>query len=573
MGRSPARPNVPLDSQMPTAAQSAAPLPEPESDPAKTAFLDAGEAVRQRIVAAREAAARDVAAREAIAREAAAREAAAREAMVKAVAAREAAVREAAAEDAAARQSIFPPPAGASQSPSNAPRSPAGAPRSPANAPGSPAGAPRSPAAAPRSMAGTPQSPAHGSQPPAGTPQQPTGAPQSPASATQPATGGSQPSPRTAQEQAEFDFFAVAAAARTDAQGGIRPPGSTGFTSLGQAPSEISPSRGTYPTGPSGQTPQPPDPRETAVIRTSDAPTGLLPTLTPTDPTPAPAAPLSAASGKAYAAAPVVAAAGGRVPTGEDHVVQPRHGEQMDRDQPPGGYRGAGAEAGLGSRIRTAVRFAGELMITFGLVVLLFAGYQVFGNSSKVQDEQDALASQLDEVWNDPTVGPTAAANAPAAPGDNLVGRLYIPKFAKKWVVVDGVQPKDIRYAPGHYPETAKPGEIGNFAVAGHRIKKIFWRLDELESGDVIGVETRDSWYVYRVYNLEIVKPSAVQVVAPVPNQPGARPTKAVLTLTTCNPKYNNYQRLIVHAELAATAKRDPSLPDAGMPAEFNTKK
>ncbi|MET0416324.1 MAG: sortase, partial [Actinoplanes sp.] len=129
------------------------------------------------------------------------------------------------------------------------------------------------------------------------------------------------------------------------------------------------------------------------------------------------------------------------------------------------------------------------------------------------------------------------------------------------------------RYAPGHYPDTAKPGEVGNFSVAGHRIKKIFWRLDEMQTGDVIGVETRDSWYVYRVYDSDIVKPSAVQVVAPVPNEPAAKPTKALLTLTTCNPKYNNYQRLIVHAELVAKTKRDQSLPDAGMPAEIKTKK
>jgi sortase A len=377
-----------------------------------------------------------------------------------------------------------------------------------------------------------------------------------------------------AARAAEFDFFAVAAAARTNAQGPAQPPVppvAPGYQPPGQAQPEISPSRGTYPASPPAPpvvaaapvvVPAPPDPRETAVIRGSDAPTGLLPATPRTGSTPPPAAPLSAA------------------PIGEDQVVQPRSGDQMDRLRPQpteDGYRSTFAEetrTTLGSRIRAAIRFSGELMITFGLVMLLFAAYQVFGNSSKVQDEQDALANQLDDVWNDPTVGPsTPVAKGPAAPGDNLVGRLYIPKFDKQWVVVDGVQPKDIRYAPGHYPETAKPGEVGNFAVAGHRIKKIFWRLDELQSGDVIGVETRDSWYVYRVYDSEIVKPSAVQVVAPVPNQPNARPTKAVLTLTTCNPKYNNYQRLIVHAELAATTKRDQSLPAAGMPAELKTKK
>ncbi len=49
-----------------------------------------------------------------------------------------------------------------------------------------------------------------------------------------------------------------------------------------------------------------------------------------------------------------------------------------------------------------------------------------------------------------------------------------------------------------------------------------------------------------------IVMPTQVEVVAPVPKLPGAKPTKAMLTLTTCNPKFDNYQRLIVHGELVA---------------------
>ena len=114
------------------------------------------------------------------------------------------------------------------------------------------------------------------------------------------------------------------------------------------------------------------------------------------------------------------------------------------------------------------------------------------------------------------------------------------------------------------------PGQVGNFSVAGHRIKEIFWRLDELRAGDAdrawrrgpTGTSTRSPAH-------EIVKPTAVEVVAPVPDRPGRKPTQALLTLTTCNPKFNNYQRLIVHAELVATVKRDPALPDAGKPAEL----
>ena len=332
------------------------------------------------------------------------------------------------------------------------------------------------------------------------------------------------------------------------------------------------------------------DPSETTVIRTTDAPTGLLPTIGRDGVRPAPKVGVPGAAAQAAKAAaepdvvlgavPVTAVRPGKPGETPEPPVEdaPKRGEKVVKlrpEQTDEGYKSVYSELTrptVGSRIRGGIRVSGELMITFGLIVLLFAGYEVFGNSAKVQSEQNALTDELNQEWNNPTVGPTSATQGPAAPGTSLVGRLYIPKFDKEWVIVNGVRPEDIKYAPGHYPDTADPGQIGNFSVAGHRIQKIFWRLDELVPGDVIGVETRDSWYVYKVYGHEIVKPSAVEVVSPVPDQPGATPTKALLTLTTCNPKFNNYQRLIVHAQLTATVKRDDSKPDAGMPAEMKTK-
>jgi sortase A len=342
------------------------------------------------------------------------------------------------------------------------------------------------------------------------------------------------------------------------------------------------------------------DPHETAVIRTSDAPTGMIPALgrtsssaqTPIKEATAlmsaiPGMAAKAAKAKAEpdaalgAAAAVPASPGGPGPgvAEPNEADQAKRGERVVKLRPEKndeGYKSVYSELTrptVGSRIRSGIRLSGELMITFGLIVLLFAGYEVFGNSAEVQHEQDTLSQELDQSWADPTVGPTKAApQGPAAPAANLVGRLYIPKLDKQWVVVNGVTPKDIKGAPGHYPDSAMPGGVGNFSVAGHRIRKIFWRIDELKPGDVIGVETRDTWYVYKVYGDQVVKPTQVEVVAPVPNHPDETPTKKLLTLTTCNPKFNNYQRLIVHAELAQTVKRDQTLPDAGMPPEMKVK-
>ncbi|SCL23136.1 sortase A [Micromonospora nigra] len=255
-----------------------------------------------------------------------------------------------------------------------------------------------------------------------------------------------------------------------------------------------------------------------------------------------------------------------------DEPPRPRRGErvvQLRPHQTGEGYRSVYSELTrptVWSRVRTGLRLSGELLITFGLVVLLFAGYEIWGKSAIVDAHQDDLTQQLAQAWGpegDPTVAPSASASAKPKPpvnGKPLAG-LYIPKLDKQWVVVEGVTQKDIRYAPGHYPDSAMPGRVGNFSVAGHRNRATFWRLDELRDGDPIVVEGRDEWYVYQVTDNIIVKPTQVEVVAPVPGKPGAKPTKRMLTLTTCNPKFDNYERLIIHAELTRSQPKSEGRP------------
>ena len=249
-------------------------------------------------------------------------------------------------------------------------------------------------------------------------------------------------------------------------------------------------------------------------------------------------------------------------------------------DTEPGapGYRGRHSDLippTERSPIRTTVRTIGELMITAGLVLLLFAGYEIWGKAAIVSSHQADLDAQLAQEWDDPTVAPPATAGpsadpsasptaAPPPPPGGSLGRMYIPRLHKYWVVVEGVGDADLAYAPGHYPNTALPGEVGNFSVAGHRSPAIFWDLDQVRVGDAVVLETRASFFVYRITASSIVLPTAIEVVAPVPGRPGATPTEAMLTITTCNPKWDNYQRLIVHAQLERSQPRS-----AGRPAEL----
>jgi sortase A len=213
------------------------------------------------------------------------------------------------------------------------------------------------------------------------------------------------------------------------------------------------------------------------------------------------------------------------------------------------------------SPLRKTVRITGEVFITFGLVVLLFAGYEVWGKQIQVHHAQNTLAQQLQQRWAAPNQ--TTSPDSPPLPG-NALAKLYIPKLGLALVVVQGVTLQDIRNAPGHYPESAMPGQLGNFAVAGHREKGIFMDLNKLADGDQLIVQTQRDWYVYKIYKSEIVLPTQVDVVNAVPDQPDetVKPTKQLITLTTCNPWWDNYQRLIIHGELSRQQPTSKGEPD-----------
>lgn len=213
--------------------------------------------------------------------------------------------------------------------------------------------------------------------------------------------------------------------------------------------------------------------------------------------------------------------------------------------------------------IRTAIRGFGEVLITLGLVVLLFAAYEVYGKALQANAEQNRLGSALEEQWNAPVAPGTKPVADKPIPGAG-VARLYIPRLGKNWVVVEGVTPKDIKLAPGRYPKSQLPGQVGNFAVAGHRMPSIFWDLDKVKVNDPMIAETRTGWYVYTVSRVFIIKPTRTSVVAANPDDPGSPATRKLLTLTTCNPKWDNYERLVVQAEMVREQPKS-----AGRPAEL----
>ena len=79
----------------------------------------------------------------------------------------------------------------------------------------------------------------------------------------------------------------------------------------------------------------------------------------------------------------------------------------------------------VGTVLRATARGIGELLITFGVVVLLFAGYQVWGKSAVIAAHQDDLDQQLEEAGRLTPAEDATRRSRSCSPG-HAVARLYI---------------------------------------------------------------------------------------------------------------------------------------------------
>ena len=223
--------------------------------------------------------------------------------------------------------------------------------------------------------------------------------------------------------------------------------------------------------------------------------------------------------------------------------------------------------------MRAVLRGLGELLVTAGLVVLLFVVYQVYWTNVESDRAQAQITDSLQKTWKaapDPTPSPgTTTAPALQAPSDGTgFALIRIPRLGSGWVkpVVEGVTLPDLHRGIGHYPDTALPGQVGNFAVAGHRATngEPFRDLNEVKVGDSIVLETQDMWFVYVVDKTFKVLPTGTWVIDPVPGQPrGTTPTQKLVTLTTCDPRWGHTRRLIVSGHLVDQQPKSAGRPSA----------
>ncbi|MDI5964316.1 class E sortase [Streptomyces sp. SL13] len=223
--------------------------------------------------------------------------------------------------------------------------------------------------------------------------------------------------------------------------------------------------------------------------------------------------------------------------------------------------RAAGGRAR--GRIAATISLLGELLITAGLVLALFVAYSLWWTNVIADRQENHEAATVRKHW--------AQAPKDVPPGKldtkDGIGFLHVPAMGKGYelLVKRGTSvPVLNQGVAGYYvsPEkSAMPWDTtGNFTIAAHRDGHgaKFHNIDKIKKGDAIVFETRDTWYIYKVYDvLDQTSKFNVHVIDQVPKESGKKKPGRYITLTTCTPVYTSLYRYVVWGELVGTQKVD----------------
>jgi sortase A len=215
--------------------------------------------------------------------------------------------------------------------------------------------------------------------------------------------------------------------------------------------------------------------------------------------------------------------------------------------------------------MRRALEILSVALITAGVVILADVALtlawkepvsSIYGSIQQGKAE-DSLNEVTDEFLDSPArrealeardsdvrLARLARAFAAQVKTGQGIGRISIPSIDLDVVIVQGTDTSSLQKGPGHYPETAFPGQARTVAIAGHRTTYLapFRDIDEIADGDRISLEMPYGTFTYEVTGHRVVAPEDVGIIDDVGHER--------LVLTACHPLYSAAQRWAVFATL-----------------------
>lgn len=202
------------------------------------------------------------------------------------------------------------------------------------------------------------------------------------------------------------------------------------------------------------------------------------------------------------------------------------------------------------------------ILIVLGVCIVLYPGisrtYYEYQQKKIIEDWQTRLAiieetARAGGAVNQASDSGTTEGSSPETEQEkskddresyienNMEGMLKIAKINLYLPILSDVTEQNLNISIAGLNHTGKAGMVGNYSIAGHRSHiygALFNRLNEVEVGDMIEVETENETYRYTVSDKLLVKPDEVWVLN--------NTKKKEITLITCDPMINPTHRLII---------------------------
>ncbi|WP_443067526.1 class E sortase [Streptomyces sp. NBC_01268] len=196
------------------------------------------------------------------------------------------------------------------------------------------------------------------------------------------------------------------------------------------------------------------------------------------------------------------------------------------------------------SRRHGAVAVLAALATVVGVLVGCSSSGSRTGAPEAVRTSDQALSlRQVPAPSHSPTPPPVARSRAAELdiPSIGVVDLRVVP-FEGTTDDRAGTRIQDRGMAASPYGERGGvgPGEIGNYLVTGHRISAggPLQDLPAVDVGDRVVVTASGSAYEYRIVKTRVTSfrsaRSLAEQRAAVPGEPGEKPTRAMITLSTC---------------------------------------
>jgi sortase A len=204
-----------------------------------------------------------------------------------------------------------------------------------------------------------------------------------------------------------------------------------------------------------------------------------------------------------------------------------------------------------GEEIRKPLVLFSELCLTAAALIGLYMVYQTWFTNEVAEVQAKSISNELDVVL--PKTSTTSSLSVEpevvklvSTPLESI-GRIYIPRLKDDvWAtpIIVGVGERALASGVGFYPGAALPGGLGNFSVAAHRAThgEPFARFEQLQAGDLVYVETTSGWFTYELLENKKISDSATWVLDAKPEGIDLQ-SDQIITLTTCDPRWNSVRR------------------------------